>query len=415
MKRYFFLLSAIITIIVLYNLVRNTDVNAGNEAIDSSLATVVQSEPISPPEHLSWLDSLYRQAAANQTIYQIVSGDTFAGILKRQGINNKDAAHLANLVNNQLDLSTFQVGKKLIIFRDGLAKVPAKIEYPLSPTSSLIINVDQLTTEIEEKEVITKVMTLQSKVITSVANTMQAKGLPTDLADKLLSIFAWDIDFMKLLKTDQINMVFEVEMVADEVIGSGKILAAVFVHKDRKYQAYYFKDDQLEGYFDENGQNFSRAPLQYEMITSLYQRRRFHPVKRRYRAHLGMDFMAPEGTPVKALKDGVVIASGFQRANGNYVKIKHEKIITQYLHLSSIDPKAKVGEQIRRGEQIGAVGSTGLSSGPHLCLRVWENGKQKDPLNYQFERNASITAQNKEAFEKTRALYDGQLQSSAAG
>ena len=409
MKRYIFLLLAVVSITASYSLLRDGKVSAGNHSVDWSLATVQQPAEVILPDHYSVLDSLYRQSADRHSTYKIARGDTFAGILKRQGIKSATVAALTRQVSKKLDMSAFQVGRELEIYRDGVKEAPSRLEYALSPTTSLVINVEQLAVEIEEKEVQTKVVSFQSRVLTSVANTMQVKGMPTDLADKLLSIFAWDIDFSRLLKSDEIQMVCELELVEGEVIGSGRILAAVFMHKDRKYQAYYFENDTLQGYFDERGRNLSRAPLQYEMITSLYQRRRFHPVKRRYRAHLGMDFMAPEGTAVRALKDGVVIAAGFRRANGNYVKIQHEKIITQYLHLSQVDARAKVGEKISRGEEIGKVGSTGLSSGPHLCLRVWENGTQKDPLDYQFERNTAIGDENRKDFEAVMSAYQEQL------
>ncbi|MEL7219886.1 MAG: M23 family metallopeptidase [Bacteroidota bacterium] len=414
MKRYFFLILAVLCVTVVYLSLEYNKIESGNHGAEVSQATVLQPDRLALPNHFSWLDSIYRNTSGLKTTYEIKRGDTFARILQRQGIARKAVNKITHLVSNQLDLSTFQVGKELVIYRDGLEEVPVKMEYTLSPTSMLVIDVPKASAAILEKEVITEVMSFHGNIITSVANTMQVKGLPTDLADKLLSIFAWDINFARLLKTDRVDMVYEAQIVDNEVIGSGKILAAVFTHKDKKYQAYYFEDDEVMGYFNEQGQNLSRAPLQFEMITSLYQKRRFHPVKRRYRAHLGMDFMADEGTPVTALKEGTIIAAGYRRANGNYVKIKHQKIITQYLHLSEIDPTVKVGKKITRGQPIGKVGSTGLSSGPHLCLRVWENGQQRDLLNYQFERNASITNLNRDAFAEVVSESNTMLQQSQA-
>ena len=416
MKRYTFLVLAAITMAASYFLYTSAGLLSADSTIDELVATVELPEKPFPEDHFTWIDSVRSLHASKEatSTYQIVRGDTFSKILTRLGLEKQQVNQLTKLVSARLQMSAFQVGKELIIYNSGKKQKPHKLEYKLSISSSLMIDVNQLKVAIIEKEVATKIATLQSTITTSLAHTMQSNGVPTDLADKLLSIFAWDIDFAKLLKTDSFNMVYEAQMIDDQVIGSGKVLAAVFIHKGKKHQAYYFEEGDQKGYFDEKGNNMSRAPLQYDMITSLYQKRRFHPVKRRYRAHLGMDFMADEGTPVNALKDGVIIAAGFQRANGNYVKIKHEHIITQYLHLSSIDKKVAVGRSIKRGQQIGTVGSTGLSSGPHLCLRVWDKGKQKDPLDYPFDRNSPISAANREAFERVKATQDRLLEMSPA-
>ncbi|MEL6561720.1 MAG: peptidoglycan DD-metalloendopeptidase family protein [Bacteroidota bacterium] len=348
------------------------------------------------PDHIKWLDSLkstnpeLRDADEKVTIYNISKGDSFASILIKLGLSKKTVNKLSFLASQKFNLSSFKIGEKIAIYTYYGEWQPYKLEYPLSKTSYLKIDVKKLAVNIIDKPISTKVRTFESTIITSLASTLSKKNAPTDLADKLLSIFAWDVNFMKLQKEDIFGVVYEEQSVDNEVIGSDKILSAYIEHNGKKYTAYYFENDSIKGYFDEEGLNYSRAPLEYELITSLYQKRRFHPVKRRYRAHLGMDFMAPEGTPISAIKEGTVVAAGFQRANGNYVKIRHEEITTQYLHLQSIDSNIKVGKFIKRGTVIGKVGSTGLSSGPHLCLRVWDKGKQKDPLNYKFDRRMAI-------------------------
>lgn len=348
------------------------------------------------PDHIKWLDSLIasnpalRDANEKVTIYNISKGDSFASILMKLGLSKKTVNKLSFLASQKFNLSSFKIGEKIAIYTYYGEWQPYKLEYPLSKTSFLKVDVKKLSVKIVDKPVSTKINTFESTIVTSLANTLSKKNVPTDLADKLLSIFAWEVNFMKLQKEDIFGLAYEEQSVDNEVIGSGKILSAYIKHNGKKHIAYYFENDSIKGYFDSNGVNYSRAPLEYELITSLYQKRRFHPVKRRYRAHLGMDFMAPEGTPISAIKEGTVVAAGFQRANGNYVKIRHEQITTQYLHLQSIDSNIKAGKFIKRGTVIGKVGSTGLSSGPHLCLRVWEKGKQQDPLKYNFERRMAI-------------------------
>lgn len=389
--------------IYFYNYFGNSESGFGR----SSLTFVENPKEIFLPDQIKWLDSIKSanpdllSGSEKVTIYNISRGDSFAGILLKLGVNRKTVNKLSHLVSQKFNLASFKIGQEIAIYKYAGEWKPYKLEYSLSKTSFLKIDINKLSVQVIEKPVTTQVNTLNSKIITSLANTLAVNNAPTDLADKLLSIFAWDVDFMKLQKEDIFGVVYEEQSVENEIIGSGKVLSAYIDHEGKRYTAYFYENDSMSGYFDSKGINYSRAPLDYELITSLYQKRRFHPVKRRYRAHLGMDFMAPEGTSVATLKEGTVISAGFQRANGNYVKIKHEYITTQYLHLASIDSAIRVGKYIKRGTKIGTVGSTGLSSGPHLCLRVWHKGKQKDPLDYSFERREAVPLQYIEEFNKT--------------
>ena len=152
---------------------------------------------------------------------------------------------------------------------------------------------------------------------------------------------------------------------------------------------------------------FLRDPLKYTRISSRYNLRRFHPVQKRYKAHLGTDYAAPTGTEIRSVGDGTVIEARYTSANGNYVKIKHNgTYTTQYLHMSKIGKGIRAGARIKQGQVIGYVGSTGLATGPHLCFRFWKNGKQEDWLREKIPPSEPILSQNKLAFEtkKSEAL-----------
>ena len=128
-----------------------------------------------------------------------------------------------------------------------------------------------------------------------------------------------------------------------------------------------------------------KAPVKYSRISSRFSRRRFHPVLKRRKAHLGTDFAAPRGTPVFATANGVVTRAGRTRGNGNFVKIKHNKIYsTQYLHFTRIAKGIRPGVAVKQGQTIGYVGSTGLATGPHVCYRFWKNGRQVDPMRQKL-------------------------------
>ena len=145
---------------------------------------------------------------------------------------------------------------------------------------------------------------------------------------------------------------------------------------------------------------FLKAPLEFARITSRYTMQRFHPVQKRWKAHLGTDYAAPTGTPILATASGTVIAAAYTSANGNYVKIKHNgTYTTQYLHMSKIKPGIKNGVKVKHGDVIGYVGSTGLATGPHVCYRFWVNGKQVDPYKQKLPQAKPLEDDRMEAYK----------------
>ena len=157
-------------------------------------------------------------------------------------------------------------------------------------------------------------------------------------------------------------------------------------------------------YYDEDGRSlrktFLRAPLDFTRISSRYSGRRFHPVQKRWKAHLGTDYAAPTGTPIMTTADGVVIAAKYTSANGNYVKVRHNgTYTTQYLHMSKIRPGVKNGLHVKQGDVIGYVGSTGLATGPHVCYRFWVNGKQVDPYRQKLPDAEPLTQERMSVYK----------------
>ena len=130
---------------------------------------------------------------------------------------------------------------------------------------------------------------------------------------------------------------------------------------------------------------FLMAPVKYSRISSGFSGRRFHPVQKRWKAHLGTDYAAPKGTPIMSTANGTVVAASYTGGNGNYVKVKHNKTYTtQYLHMTRFAKGIYKGVYVEQGQTIGYVGSTGLATGPHVCYRFWKNGKQVDPLKQKL-------------------------------
>lgn len=242
--------------------------------------------------------------------------------------------------------------------------------------------------------------------------TMQEANTNPLLAVSLSEIYAWTIDFYKIQKGDYFKIIYTEEFVEGQSLNEFKINGAIFSHRGTEKEAYFYKgEDEMIGHFyDENGDNmkqaFLKAPVKYSRISSTFSPRRFHPVQKRWKAHLGTDYAAATGTPIYATADGVVSASKYKKYNGNYVKIKHNGMYsTQYLHMSKRAVKA--GDYVVQGQVIGYVGSTGLATGPHVCYRFWKNGKQVDPNKQDLPKAKPIEAKYLEDFlEKIKPIQN---------
>lgn len=233
---------------------------------------------------------------------------------------------------------------------------------------------------------------------------MQKCGASPQLALVLSNIYGWSIDFFSLQKEDEFKVIYEQECVEGKELDSFHVLAASFRHSDSTYYAIPFVQDGEELYYGVTGNSlegsFLKAPLDFYRITSRFSNSRFHPVLRRYRAHHGVDYAAPAGTPVYAVGNGKVIAKAYQpNGGGNYLKIRHNSVyVTTYMHLSRFAKGIKVGSEVKQKEVIGYVGSTGLSTGPHLDFRVFENGRPINPLLIKSQPKKPVSRDNMPQF-----------------
>src|SRR5690606_8412991 len=166
----------------------------------------------------------------------------------------------------------------------------------------------------------------------SLSQTIAENDLSPTLANKLSDIYAWTVDFYRIQRGDYFKVIFEEIYVDGQAIGISHILAAEFVHRDEAFYSYRFVQDSVANFFDENGESlrkaFLKAPLKFSRISSKYTMKRYHPVQKRWKAHLGTDYAAPPGTPIMATGDGTIVASAFSQYNGHYVKVKHNSTYT---------------------------------------------------------------------------------------
>ena len=248
---------------------------------------------------------------------------------------------------------------------------------------------------------------LAGEIKGSLYESVLAAGGTAQLVNTLADIYAWRLNLNHLQPGDQFKLIFEEKQINGTTIGYGTLKAAFFEHKGNPLYAIGLDQGKGMGYFDQDGKSFKKAflkePLEYTRISSRYSMHRFHPVQRRYKAHLGTDFAAPRGTPIRSVGEGVVLEAAYHRGNGYFVKIQHNKTFaTQYLHLSKFAKGIRKGKRVAQGQTIGYVGSTGLSTGPHLCYRLWKNGRQVDALRVKLPLAEPVTKENRATFLATK-------------
>lgn len=306
------------------------------------------------------------------------------------------------------DFRKIAVNKKFTLLseRDSLKTAKAIVYEPNAIDYVIFHLKDTLLVEVCQREVITQEKTITGVIQSSLSETIENLGITHELTNRFVDIFAWQVDFQRLQKGDKFKLIYEEQVVDGTTIGVGKINGVYFEHFNNGYYAFPF--DQGEGldYFDEKGNSLRKAllkyPIEFTRISSRYSRSRFHPVAKVYRAHLGTDFAASTGTPIRTVGDGIILEARYTSNNGNYVKVRHNATYTtQYLHMSKIASGIKPGTRVRQGQTIGYVGSTGLATGPHLCYRFWKNGVQIDALKVDLPPSEPIKDEKKEAFLET--------------
>ena len=333
-------------------------------------------------------------------------GQTLGEILYANHIDHPEIAEIVKKAKNIFDVRRVKSGSEYTVIckKDSIDRAV----YFIYQESLINYVVFDLIGEIDvyrgAKEVVTKLKKSQGKINHSLSESIDSLGVSPRVSIQLSEIYAWTIDFFKIQKGDEFNVYYENNYIDDKYIGIGRILASEFTHKNKKFYAFYYQENNNYGeYFDEKGRTlrkaFLKAPLNFYRISSRYSKNRKHPVTGQWKGHFGTDYAAPKGTPIMTTANGTISAVGYTRNNGNFVKVRHNgTYTTQYLHMSKIKPGIKKGVYVEQGETIGFVGSTGLATGPHVCYRFWKNGKQVDPYKEKLPPGAPIKKENKDDY-----------------
>lgn len=292
----------------------------------------------------------------------------------------------------------------IISHRDSVKTAKALIYEP-NPIDYVIFHLeDTLLVELCQREVVTEEKSITGVILSSLSETIENLGITHELTNRFVDIFAWQVDFQRLQKGDKFKLIYQENLVEGKSIGIEKIVGVYFEHFGNSYYAFPFDQGDGLDYFDEKGNSLRKAllkyPIEFTRISSRYSRNRFHPVAKVFRPHLGTDFAADTGTPIRTVGDGIVLEARYTANNGNYVKIRHNATYTtQYLHMSKIASGIKAGGKVSQGQTIGFVGSTGLAKGSHLCYRFWKNGVQVDALKVELPPSQPIKEESKTSFE----------------
>lgn len=241
-----------------------------------------------------------------------------------------------------------------------------------------------------------KMVGAEGLVVKNFFQAARQANIPDKVVSQMADILGWEYDFRRVKPGDRFRVLYEHRVSIDgRPLQPGKILAAEIRGAHRTVQAFYYDDGGEGVYVDGKGrtlsQGFLRYPVEFARISSHFSRQRFHPILNVSRPHNGVDFAAPTGTPVRAAGDGVVIGAGRNSDYGNQVEIRHENgWTTTYSHLSSIAKNLRHGQAIKRGDVVGAVGQTGLATGPHLHFALFRNGEYANPLTAKVELRRDV-------------------------
>ena len=335
------------------------------------------------------LHSTY-DGALEQLDFTIKQGDHLYGILHNSGVGDYQIDLIVKSVKKVYNLSDIVPGNTMSIWVTQETPVKlARLTYEIDSLNFLEVKPDNGSFKANKHtlEVEVRYERAEGSISNSLYESAIQAGLSPEVVMDLTDIFAWDINFFTDIRDgDTYTVLYEKYYVGDTFKGYGRVVAARFMNQGEEHVALYFEDGSgIKGYYDDQGKPiqklFLKAPLNYRRISSGFTYHRMHPVYHKMRAHLGVDYAAPTGTPIVALGDGKVILKGWSNGFGKSIQIKHRNnYVTYYGHLSRYAKGIDKGRQVSQGQVIGYVGMTGVATGPHLDFRVRYNGNFINPL-----------------------------------
>ena len=402
----YYLLFLILFLGLFFTLIFSTDNSKKTNDIDFINGEVIRANI--PVDKILSLDTDKNQSSNRTQIIYVKKNNTLIQLLDESGLENKyiralikakGSEKLANLKTGdklEIEISRNQIPENIFLTSDGLNGINAKFENGLFSIYKVSKKPDVLerfaSVEIED----------------SLYQSAIEAGIPDSVIMDLVYIFGWDIDFIFDIRPgDSFDLLYEEYYWRGNKVKNGDIKAARFKRGKKVYTAVrYFLEDNEKEFFSIRGKNvekaFLRSPVEFSYISSKYNLKRKHPILNKIKAHTGVDYAAPTGTPVRATGDGTISFRGNNGGYGKLIEIKHsEDYSTRYAHLSRYKKALEVGDKVFQGEIIGYVGRTGRATGPHLHYEFRVNGMHTNPLTVKLPAAKPINEKEKDSFFKT--------------
>lgn len=356
------------------------------------------------------------EAAAREALRQdwqpitVESGDNLALIFSRLGLSPGLLHRIMSLGEAVSRLKKLRPGQLLYFHIDADELLGLEYEIDLTHTLKLVKEGDDYRVEITAEELKSVVRHVNATIKDSLFLSGRRAGLSDNLIMQLAAIYAWDIDFaLDIRAGDSFSLIYEEQYKDNVKVSEGPVLAAEFINRDKPLRAVrYAHADGRVDYYSDTGEAmrkaFLRTPVNFTRISSRFNLRRLHPILNKIRAHRGIDYAAPIGTPVRATADGAVVLAGTKSGYGKTIILKHGgRYSTVYAHLHRYAKGIRAGKPVKQGQTIGYVGQTGLSTGPHLHYEFRIDGTHRNPLTVELPRAESINKKRLPEFRKSIA------------
>ncbi|MCQ2975573.1 MAG: peptidoglycan DD-metalloendopeptidase family protein [Bacteroidales bacterium] len=348
---------------------------------------------------------------------KITEGLYIGKLFSDEGIGSKASFDILQKSKPVFDIRKIRRGQPYAVFRsksdttnvDYIVYQKSLIEYVVFDFT------DTMNVYIGHNQIDTVNRTISATINSNLWFALRDANVNPLLANDLSEIYAWTIDFFGIQKGDYLTVNFDEYYVDTNFVKFGDVHVSLFNHYGKDIYAIPFFQDSITSYYDIDGtslrRSFLKAPLEYSRIASGFNPKRMHPILKIVRPHYGVDYSAPMGTPVRAIGDGVVLLAQWGGQSGNWIKIRHNGVYeTGYLHLSKFGEGIHQGAIVKQGQVIGYVGSTGLSTGPHLDFRVWKNGQPINPLNLDAPPVDPVKPENQARFDSVKNVLLPRIQ-----
>jgi len=394
------------------------DTDVANKVVNLSLPDRHDLE-IPPPESIHAIagdesvpDALFQGEQWDKVT--VKSGQSLDAIFRQQGFSAKTLHRIMALSKETKQMTKIRPGD-LFEFQRHDDKSLKRMRYAIDEAHYLIIEHDseQAFASTEARDMITEPTETTGTITSSLFLAGKQAGLSDNMVMKLANLFGWDIDFvLDIREGDRFFLVYEKIYRDGNFLRDGEIIGATFVNQGEKFRAIRFDIDGRTQHFAPDGRNmrkaFLRAPLNFSYISSNFNPKRYHPILKRVKAHNGIDYKAPRGTPVFTAGDGKVIRSAYNKYNGHHVFVQHaNSIVTKYLHFTK--RTVKKGQRVKQGQVIGYVGATGLAQGPHLHYEFLLNGVHRNPRTVSLPKADPLGKEQMAEFQQTAAPVLSQL------